>query len=118
MSKKNKSTKGVVYSTDPAFEYKFDEEQSHDTLPPPQQNLRVQLDKKQRGGKAVSLITGFVGSLSDLESLGKKMKQKCGVGGTVKDGEIIIQGDFVEKILTILQNSGYKVKKIGGSKVY
>lgn len=114
MSKKNKSANGVVYSTEPTFEYSFDEAQLAITLPPQQQNLRVQLDKKQRGGKAVTLITGFVGSASDLEILGKKLKQKCGVGGTIKDGEIIIQGDFVEKILTILQGLDYKVKRIGG----
>lgn len=114
MSKKNKQTNGVVYSTDPDFQYNFNEEPLQTTLLPEQQNLRVQLDRKQRGGKAVSLVTGFVGTQMDLEILGKLLKQKCGVGGSVKDGEIIIQGDFVEKILTILQSIGYKIKRKGG----
>ena len=114
MSKKNKSLQGVIYSTNPDFEYISDESETLETLEPRLQDLRVQLDKKQRGGKAVTLITGFVGSREDLETLGKKIKQKCGVGGSAKDGEILIQGDFREKVMTLLIAEGFKAKKIGG----
>lgn len=104
---------GIVYSTNPNFNFKEEKEEIN-TLPPQQQNLRVMLDKKQRGGKQVTLVTGFIGSNEDLEILGKTLKTKCGTGGSVKDGEIIIQGDNRAKILEFLTKAGYKAKQAGG----
>jgi translation initiation factor 1 len=104
---------GVVYSTNDDFSYS-DQEEQEITLSPQQQNLKVQLDKKSRAGKQVTLITGFIGSDNDLKELGKLIKNKCGVGGTAKDGEIIIQGDHRDKVLEILQQHKYKAKKSGG----
>ena len=111
---KNKGRKDVVYSTNPDFEYEYDEENEDETLENNQQDLRVMLDKKNRKGKAVTLVTGFVGTSDDLKDLGKMLKSKCGVGGTAKDGEIIIQGDFRDKVVDLLKKEDYKVKKAGG----
>lgn len=106
---------GVVFSTDPNYAYSHGEDEQAETLPPAQQQIRLVLDKKQRKGKAVTLVTGFVGSNDDLKALGKLLKTKCGVGGTVKDGEVLIQGDFRDKLLQIMLAEGYKqTKKAGG----
>lgn len=117
MSKKNKRDKGrtgVVYSTNQDFDYEYDGDFEEETLEPSEQNLKVMLDKKSRGGKQVTLVEGFVGSEDDLKELGKLLKSKCGVGGTAKAGEILIQGDLRDKVLQILQQEGYKAKRVGG----
>lgn len=113
MSKKNKPT-GIVYSTNPNYHYQVESHSEPATLPPQQQNLRVMLDKKHRGGKQVTLITGFIGTQDDLDELGRMLKSKCGVGGSAKDNEIIIQGDFRLKIIELLIKAGYKAKQAGG----
>jgi translation initiation factor 1 len=110
MAKDWKDRLGVVFSTNPDYQYNRDENPEPETLPAPQQKLVIGLDKKNRKGKVVTLVTGFVGSASDLEALGKMLKTKCGVGGTAKDGEILIQGDFRERVKQLLKEEGYKVK--------
>jgi len=111
---KKKKEKYIVYSTNPGFqdEDEFDEVE---TLSPENQQLKVWIDRKQRKGKAVTLITGFVGSEEDLKELGKELKSKCGVGGSTKDGEIIIQGEVREKAIYILSKKGFQAKKSGGN---
>lgn len=115
MAKKNdwKNREGVVYSTSSDFNYAYQHQEEATTLPPQQQQLRVLLDKSMRAGKQVTLVTGFIGTASDLETLGKMLKSKCGVGGSVKDGEVLIQGDHRDKIVQVLTKEGYKAKRIG-----
>ncbi|MDR1504093.1 MAG: translation initiation factor [Prevotella sp.] len=102
----------VVYSTNPDFKYEKEGGKEQDTLPKEKQALRISLDKRNRKGKAVTLITGFIGTTEDMEELGKLLKVKCGVGGSAKDGEIIVQGDFRNKILELLQKEGYAKARI------
>lgn len=115
MAKKNdwKNRDGIVYSTNNDFEYQYNQEETEDTPAANQQNLKVQLDKSMRAGKQVTLVTGFTGKTGDIEALGKMLKSKCGVGGSVKDREIIIQGDHRDKIVQILIKEGYKAKRVG-----
>lgn len=114
MSKKKKDSGGIVYSTDPSFFLRDAEEETNETLPPAQQDLRVWLDRKHRGGKTVTIIKGFVGAEKDLEEIARKLKVFCGSGGAVKDGEIIIQGEHRQKILEWLHKEGYRAKAAGG----
>jgi translation initiation factor 1 len=112
MSKKNdwKTRSGIVYSTDTGFQYKQEVREEDATRPNAQQNLRVMLDKSGRAGKQVTLITGFIGTQTDLESLTKLLKTKCGVGGSCKQGEILIQGDARKKVTEILLKEGFRAK--------
>ena len=109
-----KESLGVVYSTNPDFSYETEAENEEMTLPPRQQKLYVSLDRKNRKGKSVTLVTGFVGQEDDLKELGKLLKTRCGVGGSAKNGEIFIQGDFRERVIEILKTEGYIVKRSGG----
>jgi translation initiation factor 1 len=107
-----KKRDGVVFSTNPNFRYDTaDEDEQVQTLPPSRQKLIVAIDRSGRAGKQVTLVKGFVGTDEDLSDLGKKLKTKCGVGGSVKDGEILIQGDFRDKITELLQKDGYNAKR-------
>jgi translation initiation factor 1 len=114
MSNKNKNRSGLVYSTNPNFNPSEGEDIPAVDLAPSDQQLRVWRDSKSRAGKTVTLVKGFQGSKASLEDLGKKLKSQCGVGGTVKDGDIIIQGDFRERVTDILLKMGYGVKMAGG----
>lgn len=109
--KKLHSLSGLVYSTDPNFKLEEEHIDNQETLPAAQQKLRIVLDKKQRAGKAVTLVTGFIGKEADREDLGKKLKTSCGTGGSVKDSEIIIQGDNRDKVLQWLHKNGYTAAK-------
>ena len=105
----------VVYSTNPDFKYETDEDEEAETLEPSRQNLKVSIDRKQRAGKSVTLVQGFVGTDDDLKELAKMLKSKCGVGGSAKDGEILIQGEFKQKVYDLLLQAGYKAKMSGGN---
>jgi translation initiation factor 1 len=112
MSKKNKpDTRGFVYSTDPNFNFEPEDNTEKETLAPAQQRLRIKLETKHRGGKTVTLVTGFIGIAEDLEKLGKALKSFCGTGGSAKDGEIIIQGDQRDKVLQWLLKNAYSNSK-------
>ena len=104
---------GVVFSTNPDFQYDTDKKQEAETLAPERQNLKIWLDRL-KGGRVATVVRGFVGSDDDLAALGKELKKSCGVGGTTKDGEIIIQGDHRDRVLELLTKSGYRSKKAGG----
>lgn len=115
MGKNKKNRVNVVYSTNPDFDFDHEEELEEETLDPGDQLLYVSIDRKQRGGKEVTLVEGFVGLESDLKELGKYLKSKCGVGGAAKDGDIIVQGKFKDKVAQLLEEKGYRVKKKGGN---
>jgi len=112
MAKNKKNRINIVYSTDPDYEYQYDKNNEEETIEPEDQNLKIFLDKKNRKGKSVTLINGFVGKNEDIESLAKSLKSYCGVGGSVKEGEIIIQGDQREKVNKYLQSKRYKARII------
>jgi translation initiation factor 1 len=114
MAKKNNKGSGMVYSTDPNFAFESFDDEQQETLPPQQQTLYVSHDRKQRKGKVVTLIEGFVGTPEDLNELAKSLKNRCGVGGSAKDGEIILQGEHRDKVIPTLEAAGYKVKRKGG----
>ena len=101
----------IVYSTNPDFSYDNGDEVEEETLPKNQQKLRVRIEKNHRGGKTVTIVSGFVGGEADLKELGKMLKTKCGVGGSVKDGELLVQGEFKEKVVELLKKDGYTQTK-------
>ncbi len=105
---------GIVYSTNPDFEYAYDGAPEKDTPEPARQDLRVWLEKNHRGGKMMTVIRGFTGKTADMDALARRLKTSCGTGGSVKEGEILVQGDMREKVLRLLADWGYKAKKAGG----
>ena len=109
-----KSRLGMVYSTNPDFEYNTSHDREAETLEPHKQDLRVWLDRRQRGGKVATIVKGYIGTSDELKELARTLKSKCGVGGAAKEGEIIIQGDCRDRVVEILINSGYRCKKAGG----
>ena len=109
--KKIQSLSGLVYSTDPNFKLPDEKNEEQETIEPAKQRLKIRLDTKHRAGKAVTLVEGFIGATNDMEELGKKLKSFCGTGGSVKEGEIIVQGDNREKILQWLHKNGYTSSK-------
>ena len=116
MGKKNKKNRqGIVYSTNPDFEYQYTEESEQNAIDPSEQKLRVWLDRKRRKGKEVTLVTGFEGPEQELKELGRLLKSKCGVGGSVKDGEILIQGNHRDKVLKLLWDAGFRQSKKSGA---
>ncbi len=115
MAKKSKKNRiGVVFSTNPEYDYSFDEDMEVEDIAENQQKLRVLIDRKKRKGKEVTLVTDFVGTGESMKALGKMLKSKCGVGGAVKDGEIMIQGNQRDKVVKILLDLGYTGTKKSG----
>lgn len=107
---KSKNRTGVVYSTNPDYQYEYEgDAEPLATLPPNQQKLRIRIERSGRGGKTVTVVSNFIGSEEDLQQLAKLLKSKCGVGGNAKEGEILIQGDLRQKVCDILQKEGYKL---------
>ncbi len=110
MGKNKKDRLGIVFSTNPDFDYEYDDHEEEETLEPSEQHLRVHIEKKGRKGKPVCVVTGFVGSADDLSALAKQLKVKCGVGGSAKDGEIVLQGTMKDKVVKTLVGLGYRAK--------
>lgn len=113
MGKKSKRV-GVVYSTNDKYDYDYEPDEEQQTLQPSEQQLYVSIDRKQRAGKEVTLVEGFVGTADDLKELGKQLKQACGTGGSVKDGQILVQGNCRDKVCAWLDKAGYRYKRKGG----
>lgn len=114
MSRKKQKYQGIVYSTDPDFDYANDEARESETLAPEKQSLRIELDRKLKGGKKLTRIYNFEGNEADLKELGKILKNKCGCGGSVKEGQVLLQGDFRNKVRDVLDQMGYRYKMVGG----
>lgn len=114
MAKKKSERIDIVYSTNPDFTYQEEANESKETIAPEKQVLHVSVDRKQRAGKEVTIITNFVGADEDFEKLGKTLKAKCGAGGSVKNGQILIQGDFRDRVMALLADMDYRTKRVGG----